>query len=178
MMQARTPDRSGRTRCGLAALVVLLVLGQGARAQFKVSEGGAAPPNAFGIYKLWFEQKAPGSPARRPYMMFCPVGYEDPGKKWPVLIFLHGAGERGADFGALDTHGPMRHAQDDEKFRKGLPMVVISPQCPPDKDWTSPEMTALVGELMQLAIQKYRCDPDRVYLTGLSLGGTGTWHVA
>ena len=105
------------------------------------------------------------------YLLYLPKAYgEEPGKKWPVIVFLHGSGERGSDLNKVKLHGPPKEI---EKGRE-LPFVVVSPQCPADKWWDPAVVVALVDEVLA----KYDTDPDRVYLTGLSMGGFATWDTA
>lgn len=107
------------------------------------------------------------------YLLYLPPGYgSDPAERWPLILFLHGMGERGDDLQMVKKHGIPRLVEEDPQF----PFVVISPQCPTDSVWTA-ELGALEA-LLDYALQEYAIDPDRVYLTGLSMGGYGTWHLA
>ncbi|MCB1230549.1 MAG: prolyl oligopeptidase family serine peptidase [Verrucomicrobiae bacterium] len=104
------------------------------------------------------------------YLLQLPEGYDAPenaSKKWPLLVFLHGAGERGNDLELLKKHGPPKLIEAGKKF----PAIVISPQCPTDGWW--PEEPVM--ELIDHAEKEFRVDSDRIYLTGLSMGGYGTW---
>jgi predicted peptidase len=100
-----------------------------------------------------------------PYLQFLPEGYED--GKHPLVIFLHGAGERGSDLEMLKKHGPPETAMDGH----GFPFILIAPQCPPGRWWNPDEVVSLTREL----VKTLRVDPTRVHLTGLSMGGFGTW---
>ncbi|MGI6209069.1 MAG: prolyl oligopeptidase family serine peptidase [Anaerolineae bacterium] len=112
-------------------------------------------------------------PVRLRYLLYLPEGYgDDPAKRWPLVLFLHGMGERGDDLELVKKHGIPKMVKEGESF----PFVVISPQCPADSWWTG-ELPALQA-LLDHALQEYAVDPDRVYLTGLSMGGYGTWHLA
>ncbi len=105
------------------------------------------------------------------YITNLPADYEaDKVKRWPLIIFLHGSGERGTDIKRVGKHGPPMLA------RKGKlqQFIVISPQCDPGKWWTPFKVIDILDEVLA----KYRIDADRVYLTGLSMGGYGTWHTA
>ncbi len=106
------------------------------------------------------------------YLLSLPQGYaEDPSRRWPLIVFLHGSGERGTEIERVKTNGlPQRL---DEGF--GLPAVVISPQCPQDASWTDGWIVEGLDALIDDAMVRYRVDPRRVILTGLSLGGYGTW---
>ena len=104
------------------------------------------------------------------YLLYLPPEYgKEPDKKWPLIVFLHGSGERGTDLNAVKTHGPPKVVE-----RRSLPFVVLSPQCPSGDWWRPEEIMALTDEI----IAKYKLDRDRVYLTGLSMGGFGTWDTA
>jgi predicted peptidase len=109
---------------------------------------------------------------RLPYLLSLPAGYNDDAKKdWPLILFLHGAGERALnDMTLLRKHGIPRVAEE-----RDLPFITISPQCPPNS-WWSEHMDALLALLDQTAVA-YRVDRRRVYLTGISMGGFGSWHL-
>jgi predicted peptidase len=85
------------------------------------------------------------------------------------MLFLHGAGERGSDLTKVAVHGPPKLAPQQPDF----PFILISPQCPEGEIWSR---DALLG-LLDHAIKEYRVDTSRVYLTGLSMGGYGTWDL-
>ena len=105
------------------------------------------------------------------YLLALPEGYEaDTSKKWPLVVFLHGAGERGSDLENLKKHGPPKLIAAGQK----IPAIVASLQCPSGELWNSRGVKALTDDL----IQKHRVDTGRVYLTGLSMGGFGTWDTA
>ena|GEM_PF-471970 len=100
------------------------------------------------------------------YHLFLPEQYQSDGKPWPLLIFLHGAGETGTDLELVKKHGPPKIVE----TRKDFPFVVVSPQAP-SFGWKVEALNSLLDEILA----KYNVDPDRVYLTGLSMGGYGTW---
>ncbi len=109
--------------------------------------------------------------ARYGYLLSLPEGYAaDLQKKWPLIMFLHGAGERGDNLELLKKHGPPKLIAAGQKF----PAVVVSPQVAPHSIWNPHAVKALTDEIMR----KYRIDEDRVYLTGISMGGFGTWETA
>ncbi|MBN2334732.1 prolyl oligopeptidase family serine peptidase [Candidatus Bathyarchaeota archaeon] len=102
------------------------------------------------------------------YLLYLPDGYDvKEGRLWPLLVFLHGAGERGDDLELVKKHGPPKLIEGGCK----LPFIVVSPQLPAG-EWWSPDMVAW---LAKDAIDTHMVDRDRVYLTGLSMGGYGTW---
>jgi len=105
------------------------------------------------------------------YLLSKPESYDDDKtKKWPLLVFLHGAGERGNDLDKLKLHGPPKLIEEGKKF----PAVVVSPQCPAGKVWNPHGIKALVDQV----VSTHRVDLTRIYLTGLSMGGFGTWETA
>ena len=91
---------------------------------------------------------------------------------WPLILFLHGRGERGSDLEQVKLHGLPRRIADGDDF----PFVIVAPQCPAGSYWTL-ELEAL-NALLDDVLARYRVDPSRVYLTGLSMGGAGTWYMA
>ncbi len=100
------------------------------------------------------------------YLLALPEGYEKGDKKWPLVVFLHGAGESGTDLEKVKMHGPPKLAANG----KALPFILVSPQSP-GRGWDPNVLDAMLEDL----ITRYKVDPDRVYLTGLSMGGFGTW---
>ncbi len=104
------------------------------------------------------------------YLLHLPKGYEPAGrKKWPLLLFLHGAGERGSNLVNVAVHGPPKIV----KKRADFPFILVSPQCPANQVWADETLLGLLDSV----IGAYRVDTNRVYLTGLSMGGYGTWSL-
>jgi predicted peptidase len=103
------------------------------------------------------------------YLLYLPKGYEQK-ESWPLMLFLHGAGERGDDLEMVKKHGPPKLIDAGREF----PFVVVSPQCPKDRMWEAYELSALLDEI----VEKYKIDQDQVFVTGLSMGGYGTWALA
>lgn len=106
------------------------------------------------------------------YVMNFPKDY-DPKEKYPLVIFLHGAGERGEDLDRAVVHGYMRHVREKDQ---DYPFIFVAPQCPDSKYWGC--YTESLLAFIDFICEKYPVDLDRVYLTGLSMGGTGTWMLA
>jgi predicted peptidase len=107
------------------------------------------------------------------YQIYVPADYPTKAK-WPVILFLHGAGERGTD-GLRQTTVGLGPAirQDAKRF----PAIVVFPQAPPDSQWVGAPAEMALAALAQ-TLAEYHGDRDRVYLTGLSMGGHGTWYLA
>jgi predicted esterase len=100
------------------------------------------------------------------------VGLAHATKRWPLMLFLHGAGERGDNLQLVKAHGPPKVA--DKLDAKSFPFILVAPQCPANKLWSIKPLLALLDKVMR----EYPVDPARVYLTGISMGGFGTWALA
>lgn len=103
------------------------------------------------------------------FLLYLPEGYEE-NEKWPLLFFLHGAGERGTDLNLVKKHGPPKLIEAGKEF----PFLVVSPQCPQETRWAAEDLVALANHIIEI----HNVDPDRFYITGLSMGGAGTWSLA
>ena len=107
------------------------------------------------------------------YLLFLPESYaQSTNQKFPLILFLHGAGERGRDLDSVKRHGIPKIVETNPDF----PFIAVSPQCPEDSWWTS-ELHTING-LIEEIVEKYQVDTSRIYLTGLSMGGFGTWSLA
>lgn len=117
-------------------------------------------------------QTAQAAPrASYPYQLFVPRGYDaDRRQRWPLLIFLHGSGERGSDLAQVTKWGPPHVVAE----HPGTPMLIASPQLEAGGDWDVARLDRLLADLRRT----YRIDDARIYLTGLSLGGMGAWRWA
>lgn len=104
------------------------------------------------------------------YLLYLPEGYATGTGQWPLVLFLHGASERGTDLEMVKRHGPPKLLENGKQF----PFILVSPQCPEDETWSPRILDALVHEIEVT----YRVDPARKYVTGLSMGGNGTWRLA
>ncbi len=103
------------------------------------------------------------------YLLHLPDGYAASDEPLPLMLFLHGAGERGDDLELVKKHGPPKLIAAGKSF----PFIVVSPQCPIGEWWSPEPLIALLDEVSA----RFRVDPGRVYLTGLSMGGYGSWDL-
>jgi predicted peptidase len=107
------------------------------------------------------------------YQVYIPADYNTV-QRWPVILFLHGAGERGTD-GLVQTQIGL--AQWIRGNAGRWPAIAVFPQVPPDSMWAgAPAEAAMLA--LEKTIEEYVVDPDRVYLTGLSMGGNGSFYLA
>lgn len=107
------------------------------------------------------------------YLLHLPTGYSsNSDEKWPLILFLHGAGERGSDLNLVKLHGIAKVAETEPDF----PFIAVSPQCPKRSSWTAETQALFL--LLDHIESRYHVDKSRVYLTGLSMGGYGTWQLA
>jgi predicted peptidase len=104
------------------------------------------------------------------YLLYLPEDYEESDKQFPLVLFLHGMGERGTDIEKVKTHGIPKLISEGKEF----PFIVVSPQCPDEYFWNDDVLIALLDEIEG----NYRVDKNRIYVTGLSMGGHGTWTLA
>lgn len=108
------------------------------------------------------------------YQVFVPDNWTTK-RKWPVILFLHGAGERGDD-GLIQTEVGIGTAI--RRYRSRFPALVVMPQCRRDVWWTDPTMADVAMAALEQAQKEFHGDSARTYLTGLSMGGYGTWYFA
>jgi acetyl esterase/lipase len=110
------------------------------------------------------------------FQVYLPEDYRrDDGKQWPVILFLHGRGERGSE-GMWQTQIglPLQVRDHPERW----PFIIVMPQCPIPAHWTDPPIMTMAMAALDQEIAEFHGDPDRTYLTGLSLGGYGAWELA
>jgi len=109
--------------------------------------------------------------AKLGYLLSLPSDYDtNDERRWPLLVFLHGAGESGDDLGKVKAHGPPKLLA---AGARSFPCIVVSPQSP-GRGWNNDHLLALIDEICR----EERVDEDRIWLTGLSMGGFGTWSLA
>jgi pimeloyl-ACP methyl ester carboxylesterase len=106
------------------------------------------------------------------YVSSLPPGYDaDPATRWPLVIYLHGGSDRGTDLTRLYSSGIP-----DQVYRgRTFPFIMVAPQCPEHLRWSTDDW---FDNFYTEVTSRFRIDPDRVYLTGPSLGGSGTWYIA
>lgn len=122
----------------------------------------------------------------RVYAMWVPPNYNevsddaDESREWPLMIFLHGMGERGDDIEMIIKHGPIKEAM----AGREMPFLIVAPQCPKPAEG-EPMMSVLwpaveedVLNIIEDVKHRYRVDERRIYLTGLSMGGHGSFELA
>jgi|CXWL01.1.fsa_nt_gi predicted peptidase len=149
--------REGMKPRSLATLAILAIL---------TLTGCASAPTHYGQQQGYLAPKANGYP----YLLFVPATKPQPHKGWPLLIFLHGSGERGADIEMVKVHGPPKLVSSQPDF----PFVTVSPLLEAGGKWDVAKLEAMLRQTRR----KLRIDPARIYLTGLSLGGHGAWRWA
>jgi predicted peptidase len=109
------------------------------------------------------------------YLLSIPTDYnKDTKKNYPLILFLHGSGERGSDVNAVKVHGPPKIIEKNPDSTLAKDFIVVSPQCPAGRGWKVDDLMTLLDDIEA----KYRVDADRIYVTGLSMGGFGTWDLA
>jgi predicted peptidase len=147
----------------LPKLVCLTVLLHVLHAPFLVGQRPVVPPSA-GTFDTVVAQHLTAR-----YQLYLPPGYRADSRRWPLVLFLHGAGERGNDLSVVTHTGLPKLAA-----TRPFPFVLVAPQVPDGEIWSSSVLAALIDRLItELAI-----DTNRIYLTGLSMGGYGAWDLA
>ncbi len=106
------------------------------------------------------------------YLLFLPKDYSEQ-RKYPLILFLHGAGERGSDPEMLKLHGIPRIVEEKPDFD----FIAVSPQCPFGLWWPQINPAVFKG-LLDTVIAGHSVDTNRLYLTGMSMGGYAVWHIA
>lgn len=106
------------------------------------------------------------------YLLYLPGDYDSTDKKWPLILFLHGAGESGDDLEIVKRNGIPKIVDNDDTY----PFIAVSPQCPEGYSWEN-QFEALDLMLDEIT-DNYNIDEDRIYVTGLSMGGYGAWDLA
>jgi len=119
--------------------------------------------------RWWYPIKRQLGLDRYQYLVDLPPGYDKGDDHYPLLLFLHGSGECGDDVNQVRLHGPPK------TFPANNPgFILVAPQCPSGQWWCAEQLKTLLDQVQR----KYRVDPDRVCITGLSMGGYGAWELA
>lgn len=108
------------------------------------------------------------------YLLYLPKDYDGDQDKLPLVFFLHGRGESYGPPSLVAKWGPPRFAAEGDE----LPYILVSPQCPGDDSWSKSTQQTRLVELLDSIVNSYKVDTNRVYLTGLSMGGYGSWRMA
>lgn len=156
-----------------------------------LATGNMHAQNIDTFQKKWLVQ----GPDTLPYRILLPHNF-DASKKYPLILFLHGAGERGRDNEAQLVHGSKLFLND--TTRKAFPAIVVAPQCMPDSYWSNVQITrdstgartfnfqeggaptramAMVENLLEELQRQYKLKEDQLYVMGLSMGGMGTFEL-
>ncbi len=130
-----------------------------------------APPVSSGAAFMQTAHQFVVGNRRLDYLLYLPLNYHTSGQTYPLLIFLHGRGESGSDLELLKRHGPPKLV---ETTMKDFPFIVVSPQSRDGLGWSIEGLNALLSHVLA----NHRVDAERVYLTGLSMGGGGVWLLA
>lgn len=155
-----SPSRPTVKLASTLAVLIALLLGAPGR-----STGVEPSP---GTQKAHRFQADITTAATHEYLLFLPrEAQANPAGRHPLLVFLHGAGERGTNLASVAVHGPPKLVGSHPDF----PFIVASPQCAPHQFWEPAVLDAFLDHLLK----NHPVDPARVYLTGLSMGGNGTW---
>jgi len=110
------------------------------------------------------------------FVVYVPEEWRrDDHRLWPIILALHGRGERGSE-GLWQTQIGLPQEVRDHPER--WPFIIVMPQCPLDSVWTDPDMMAMAMASLDKETEEFHGDPERTYLTGLSLGGYGAWELA
>ena len=115
-------------------------------------------------FKKLFTQEVSGQ-----YLLDLPKDYAEK-TNWPLVVFLHGYGQSGNDLNIVRDHGPPKLTAEGKQF----PFVLVSPQCPSGFYWRGNVIMGLIDQITE----NYSIDTTRIYLTGLSMGGYGTWQIS
>lgn len=157
----------------------LLADAAGAGGAFKAyPEGATDDLRSAGFHKLVYEWSEEGKLRTLPLCLYLPSGYGSDDRRWPMLTFMAGLGDRGPDPSiAMGVGVPLEIGRNAE-LRKWLPMIVLTPQCPSDRVWDSPGTSEMVLRLIRAAAKQFAVDESRLYVTGFSDGGKGSWVLA
>jgi pimeloyl-ACP methyl ester carboxylesterase len=131
-----------------------------------------------GFHKLIYEWNDGGHARQIRFSLFLPHGYGTDHRRWPMVTFLAGLGDRGDDPGNAMAVGVPLEIGRSAELGQWMPMMILSPQCPGDKQWDSPGMGEDIVRLINAVANQFAVDSARLYATGFSDGGKGTWVLA
>ena len=135
-------------------------------------------PSSAGDHKLKFTTRIAGRAVTLSYLLRLPPASAAGGRP-PVLVFFHGIGECGTDLAGVYSPGPMTVFHDGRPLAASCPFAVLCPQCPPrGEQWSDDRIYQACDERVAAVVHSAHVDADRVYATGLSMGGLGTWCAA
>ena len=153
------------------------------RTIFLFTVGLAFPPVALSQQQVAPASAAPGKQVemafetsqhgRVEYLLYLPKDYDEQ-ESLPLMLFLHGRGESNGPISLVAKWGPPRIVGEGDD----MPYIIISPQCPRSDNWSSEKQQQILIELLDSVSKEWKVDSNRVYLTGLSMGGFGSWQLA
>ncbi|MBI5726172.1 MAG: dienelactone hydrolase family protein [Planctomycetes bacterium] len=138
------------------------------------------PAAEHGMHKYFraVDAKGPKFSFTMSYLLFLPKGYEASPKPVPMLVYLHGNTHQGENLDGILNEGPAHRLAENRELREWFPFLALFPQLPPERRFETRGSAIAIAELIRHVARTYRVDSDRIYLTGLSMGGQGTWHLA
>lgn len=173
------------------ALLALLMISSVAVAQEITGFGnGPASPQEPGYHKLVYHYSDEGKPREMSFLLYLPESYSaaatqpatqpttQPAEGYPMLVFMSGLGERGSDPSMLRAGGIPRDLTTRPEVLAWLPMIMVGPQCPADSRYEDDHIGKAITAIIDEISVRYPVDPQRRYITGFSMGGTGCWSVA
>jgi len=155
---------------GVKVVFSVLLFGVAGLISFSVSVRAAGESNSAPSRQLMHTlQRDVSHKVKMQYLVFLPKDYEKSTEKWPLILYLHGGSVRGDDISRIKKLGLTEKVEADPNF----PFIVVSPQCHQGEIWT--DVDAL-GAILDEVARTNRVDPDRVYVTGHSMGGRGALY--
>lgn len=155
-----------------------------------------ADPQTPGYHKMVYHYTDEGKPYEISFLLYLPESYvspatqpstqsasqpaaaTQPAEPYPMLVFMSGLGERGSDPQMLFASGVSREIKARPEVQKWMPMIMVGPQCPADARYEDPRIGKAITGIIDEISRRYPVDPNRRYITGFSMGGTGCWSVA
>jgi predicted peptidase len=157
------------TTCLLLTFSISLATASAQQAGPNVRSSGDATPGK------QVERPADDASKQLSYLLYLPRDYQpDSDQRWPLILFLHGSGESNGPLSVVAKWGPPRFAQRGDD----LPYILVSPQCPDDGSWDDETRQTQLLQLLENVCKTWNVDRSKMYLTGLSMGGSGSWALA